>query len=137
MIKDQHMGKILKEAIRKSGKTIKQIAGELGISRNTLYSKFRLPYVRKDFVLRLGTILQHDFSSSIPSFKNYSKEFKSFWGDINDKEELKFAKKYFILLEKYNQLLMFLIRISSSENKDTIRDEITAFVRDNDFMKNK
>lgn len=130
----EHMGKIIKEAINKSGKTITQVAIDLGISRNTLYSKFKLPYVRKDFIIKLGYVLKHDFSNDITNFGEYSKIFESIWGEIDDRKEMKFAKPYLVLLEEYNKLLMLLIRISNIKNLECIREEIGTFLKDNEYL---
>ncbi len=123
------MGRMIKEAIKKNGKTITQVALELGISRNTLYNKFKLPYLRSDFMLKLGQVLGYDFAKKLSYLKEYSESLDSFMIDEIKLNNIDFSKKYFLLLEKYNQLLMFLLRISNTKNPDSVKEEINNFVK--------
>ncbi|MCP3658983.1 MAG: hypothetical protein GY830_01150 [Bacteroidetes bacterium] len=130
MIKD-HMGRMVKEAIKKNGKTVTQVANELGVSRNTLYNKFKLPYLRSDFMIRLGHVLGYDFSKKLSYLKEFSENFDSFIIEEVNINDTNFSKKYFLLLEKYNQLLMFLLRISNTKNTESVKEEVNTFVKKN------
>lgn len=57
-----HQGEILQEAIRSSGISITRIVEELGITRPTIYRKFKEDTLDVNFVKSVGQIIGHDFS---------------------------------------------------------------------------
>ena len=61
----QHRGKILKEAIYKSGIPITELAKRLGKSRMWMYLMYNNSTVSLDLVLQIGKLIHHDFSDSI------------------------------------------------------------------------
>ncbi len=58
-----HQGEILQEAIKNSGISITRIVDELGITRPTIYRKFKEETVDYSFVKKVGEIINHDFSN--------------------------------------------------------------------------
>lgn len=58
-----HQGEILQEAIKNSGISISRIVQELGITRPTIYRKFKDATLDYNFVKRVGEIIQHDFTN--------------------------------------------------------------------------
>lgn len=57
-----HQGEILQEAIKNSGISITRIVDELGITRPTIYRKFKEETLDYAFVKRVGEVIGHDFS---------------------------------------------------------------------------
>ena len=65
----QHRGEILEAVIRKSGYSIKVLAKRLGVSRNTIYNKFKEYDLSYDFIVRVGDIIRYDFTYEYPEIK--------------------------------------------------------------------
>jgi AcrR family transcriptional regulator len=57
-----HQGEIVQEAIKNSGISITRIVEELGITRPTIYRKFKDDTLDAKFVRRIGEIINHDFA---------------------------------------------------------------------------
>lgn len=57
-----HQGEILQEAIKNSGISITRIVEELGITRPTIYRKFKEDTLDVNFVKSVGQIIGYDFS---------------------------------------------------------------------------
>jgi AcrR family transcriptional regulator len=57
-----HQGEILQEAIKRSGISITRIVEELGITRPTIYRKFKEEALDANFVTSVGQIIGHNFS---------------------------------------------------------------------------
>ncbi|WP_400192749.1 hypothetical protein [Hymenobacter sp. B81] len=58
-----HQGEILQEAIKNSGISISRLVQELGITRPTIYRKFKETTLDYNFVKRVGEVIQHDFTN--------------------------------------------------------------------------
>lgn len=120
-----HQGEILQEAIKNSGISITRIVEELGITRPTIYRKFKEDTLDANFVKNIGQIIGHDFSqdftmaqqSSLPFVTPVSRasvtnsvaprvtpSLKSD-SDLNN-QLLVLQAKYIALLEAYNELLL-------------------------------
>lgn len=120
-----HQGEILQEAIKNSGISITKIVDELGITRPTIYRKFKDETLDGSFVNAVGKIIGHNFSedftvaqqSSLPFTNTVTRPAVSSavsprvsqasQGD-NDlsKQLLALQAKYIALLEAYNELLL-------------------------------
>jgi len=120
-----HQGEILQEAIKHSGISITRIVEELGITRPTIYRKFKEETVDYSFVKKVGLIINHDFSQSFtisqqeaPSFVSStvkqsvtpsvtSRTMSSQSVDSDPSRQLLALQvKYIALLEAYNELLL-------------------------------
>lgn len=124
-----HQGEILQEAIKHSGISITRIVDELGITRPTIYRKFKEETLDYAFVKRVGDIISHDFSqdftvtqqASLPFTGNSVTSVVSVTPDravtqrnvapvIGDSDPVKqllaLQQKYIALLEAYNELLL-------------------------------
>lgn len=120
-----HQGEILQEAIKHSGISITRIVEELGITRPTIYRKFKEETVDYSFVKKVGLIINHDFSSSFtisqqeahpfvtstvkqsvtPSVTSRTMSSQS--ADLDPSRQLLALQvKYIALLEAYNELLL-------------------------------
>ncbi|WP_151086668.1 helix-turn-helix domain-containing protein [Hymenobacter baengnokdamensis] len=120
-----HQGEILQEAIKNSGISITRIVEELGITRPTIYRKFKDDTLDANFVKSIGQIIGHDFShdftiaeqSSLPFVTpiarssvthNVTHRVTPAQNPDSDpsKQLLALQTKYIALLEAYNELLL-------------------------------
>lgn len=120
-----HQGEILQEAIKSSGISITRIVEELGITRPTIYRKFKDETVDYSFVKRIGDIINHDFSTDFTAVQQSALSFVTLQPKpsvtnnvtsrvtptlITDpdqsKQLLALQIKYIALLEAYNELLL-------------------------------
>ena len=120
-----HQGEILQEAIKNSGISITKIVDELGITRPTIYRKFKDGTLDVNFVTRIGEIIGHDFSSDFtivqqsalpfvthvqktPVTSVVTRSVTSAQTAENDpnRQLLALQAKYIALLEAYNELLL-------------------------------
>lgn len=120
-----HQGEILQEAIKNSGISITRIVEELGITRPTIYRKFKDETVDASFVNSVGRIIGHNFSTdftvvqqpTLPFTNNSVKN--SVTNNVTSrvqtnlsadselsKQLLALQTKYIALLEAYNELLL-------------------------------
>ena len=120
-----HQGEILQEAIKNSGISITRIVEEMGITRPTIYRKFKENTLDYNFVTRIGEIINHDFSNDITPGQQSALPFataqpknivtnhvthrvtplQSIDSDPA-KQLLVLQTKYIALLEAYNELLL-------------------------------
>lgn len=120
-----HQGEILQEAIKNSGISITRIVEELGITRPTIYRKFKEDTLDANFVKSVGAIIGHDFSQDFTLVQQSAFPFVSSpakpnvthgvtsrvtppQNPENDpiKQLLALQTKYIALLEAYNELLL-------------------------------
>ena len=120
-----HQGEILQEAIKRSGISITRIVEELGITRPTIYRKFKEEKLDGNFVTSIGQIIGHNFSDDFTVSQQSSLPFvtplartsvtpavtprvtvapKADADPIN--QLLTLQAKYITLLESYNELLL-------------------------------
>jgi hypothetical protein len=120
-----HQGEILQEAIKNSGISITRIVDELGITRPTIYRKFKEDTIDYSFVKKVGDIINRDFSHDFTSTQQSALPFVTNAirpvvtntvtprvtsvqpADIDlPKQLLNLQTKYIALLEAYNELLL-------------------------------
>ena len=120
-----HQGEMLQEAIKSSGISITRIVEELGITRPTIYRKFKDDTLDATFVKNVGLIIGHDFSqdftiseqSSLPFVTSGSRMpvtptvttrvSPASTADLDPARQLlALQTKYIALLEAYNELLL-------------------------------
>jgi predicted transcriptional regulator len=120
-----HQGQILQEAIKSSGVSITHLVDELGITRPTIYRKFKDATIDYNFVKQVGEIIGHDFSNDFTPLQQSSLPFvqtvtrsasqpsvtqrvtQSQNVDTDTAKQLMLLQsKYITLLEAYNELLL-------------------------------
>ena len=120
-----HQGEILQDAIKNSGISITRIVEALGITRPTIYRKFKDDTLDANFVTRVGDIIGHDFSqdftitqqSTLPFVTQSAKAVvtNSVTPRLTPSQNvdadptrqlLALQTKYIALLEAYNALLL-------------------------------
>ena len=120
-----HQGEIVQDAIKNSGISITRIVEELGITRPTMYRKFKDDTLDTNFVKRIGEIIGHDFAQDFTLTEQSAFSFvtpspKSTVttsvtprvtspqladSDLS-RQLLALQTKYIALLEAYNELLL-------------------------------
>lgn len=130
-----HRGEIVEEVIRKSGFSLKKLSERLGVSRNTLYNRFREAELSYEFILSVGNIIHYNFALNFPELqdKEVSTVSEGFAGyaDRDAIELLRLEKKYMGLLERYNKLMNILARLANANELETLRREILQFLEEN------
>jgi AcrR family transcriptional regulator len=120
-----HQGQILQEAIKNSGISITRIVDELGITRPTIYRKFKDETLDYAFVTRIGGIIGHNFSEDFTSLQQATLPFVTNQPTVTSvqsvtqkqpalqqpepdciKQLMALQTKYISLLEAYNELLL-------------------------------
>jgi plasmid maintenance system antidote protein VapI len=120
-----NQGEILQEAIKNSGISITRIVEELGITRPTIYRKFKEDTLDYAFVKRVGDVIGHDFSQDFTVLQQAPLSFvtpavtpsqasvvtqKAVTHPAPEldptKQLLALQAKYISLLEAYNELLL-------------------------------
>ncbi|GAC1596678.1 MAG: hypothetical protein NVS3B25_21150 [Hymenobacter sp.] len=120
-----HQGEILQEAIKNSGISITRIVEELGITRPTIYRKFKEDTIDYSFVKKVGDVINHDFSNDFTIVQQSILPFvtpishntvtRSVTNRVTpaqnsdsepSKQLLALQSKYIALLEAYNDLLL-------------------------------
>ncbi|RZJ57322.1 MAG: transcriptional regulator [Hymenobacter sp.] len=120
-----HQGEIVQEAIKNSGISITRIVEELGITRPTIYRKFKDDTLDASFVKRIGEIIGHDFAQDFTMPEQSSLPFVSPTAKVSvtsnvtprvtpaqptdldtSRQLLALQTKYIALLEAYNELLL-------------------------------
>lgn len=120
-----HQGEILQEAIKNSGISITRIVDELGITRPTIYRKFKEETVDYSFVKKVGEIINHDFSDDFTALQQSAISFVTtpvrntttvpvtsrvtpaqLTENDPSRQLLLLQAKYIALLEAYNELLL-------------------------------
>ncbi|RZK32426.1 MAG: hypothetical protein EOO63_01425 [Hymenobacter sp.] len=115
----------MQDAIKSSGISITRIVEELGITRPTMYRKFKDDTLDTNFVKRIGEIIGHDFAQDFtlpeqsafafvtPSAKNSvtssvtPRVTPAQPADLDQSRQLlALQTKYIALLEAYNELLL-------------------------------
>ncbi len=120
-----HQGEILQEAIKSSGISITRIVEEMGITRPTIYRKFKEDTIDYNFVKRVGDVIGRDFASDFTTTQQSSLPFVTQQINVTNRppvtprvtssamadngasgQLLALQTKYIALLEAYNELLL-------------------------------
>ena len=103
-----HKGKILERAIRRSEFPISLLAKKIGKSRQHVYDLFEKDVIPLDTLLRVGSIINHDFSKEIKELSDLPANYK--YAILKEPDAVKdsasyWRGKYVELLEKHQLLL--------------------------------
>jgi len=120
---EKHKGEILEMAVRKGPYTVKTLANKLGISRATLYNKFRDHNVDYGFLLRVGDAICYDFKKDFPELKTTIAIPRQL-GEVR-----RLQQSYLQLLERYDRLFSFLIKITHEYGLDAMKKQIDQLTR--------
>ena len=103
-----HKGEIIEKAVRKQRFPITLLAKRLGLSRRHIYNIFNNPKTSLDLVLKIGKIIQYDFTEELKDIARIPEEYKINQlsePDISFETINYWKSKYFELLQKHNNLL--------------------------------
>ena len=128
-----HRGEIVEKAIRRSGFSLTKLAEKVGISRNTLYNKFKDADLSYAFIMEVGKVIHYDFTLTFPEMKTEIGPTSA--NPISQHREDLLATlwrlegKYNQLLEKYNKLLEIVISIVDENDLYEMRQEIAQMLK--------
>lgn len=112
-----HHGQTVERIIRRNGYSIAELARIIQVNRRSVYNWFNQRHLKPEIIFRIGSVLNHDFSTEFPSLfvkgetigKN-TVHFTESAEQVTGMEESNWKDKYIDLLEKYNELLQFCIK---------------------------
>jgi len=131
---DKHRGEIVEDVIRKSGFSLKKLSERLGVSRHTLYNRFKEPELGYEFIIAVGNIIHYNFTLEFPELQAEISEMDERpmgYVDRDAIELLKLKRKYTGQLERYNRFLGILVRLANTNELQTVRREIFQFLEEN------
>jgi DNA-binding XRE family transcriptional regulator len=126
-----HRGEIVEKTLRKSGYSLTKLAAKLGISRNTLYNRFKNADLSYHFIMEVGKVIYYDFTLDFPEMKeNVDRSSAAY--DLLEKDQTtelwRIEKKYAELLEKHAKLLAILARTANENELPTLHQEIAQML---------
>ena len=111
----KHRGQVIEKAVRRNGIKISELANRLGNSRRHVYNIFSNPHVPIDTIVQIGNIIHYDFARELSDLQELKRNSNHFADNqqnssANETETLKkdienWKSKYYVLLEKYNDIL--------------------------------
>lgn len=130
---NKHRGHIIEMAVRGSGRPIAEISEKLGITRGTLYQKFKKNYINDAFMIKVSKAIDYDFSTMLPDldYKLMDKQrFKEMDGEYisTKRSSIEIALMYEGLLDQYRTLLIILLKLSVETLPDDVREKICNFI---------
>lgn len=131
-----HRGAVVEEAVRKSGFPLKKLAERLGISRNTLYNKFRDPLVSYSFIQRIGQIIFYNFGFEFPEMDTTASEAAEpdvTYSRQDTRDLISVSKRYVGVLEQQNKLLSVLVRVANDNISPAVKSSIDQFINSEPF----
>ena len=136
-----HRGQEVEKIVRNSGYSLTKLAANLHISRNTLYSRFADAALGYSFIMKIGSIICYDFSTTFPEIQqDPDLEKENAISMLAHQDEstiiLHLKGKYTKLLEKYNKLLSVLIKIAHRNEMHQLKNELIDLV-DSVMLKEK
>ncbi|WP_165941892.1 helix-turn-helix domain-containing protein [Cardinium endosymbiont of Culicoides punctatus] len=142
---ENHKGKIVQAAIKKSGYQITALAEKLGIARNTLYTKLKDAKLDDGFIIKVSNAIHYDFSSDFPHLNNkcdtsstgiITYNVKGAYRNPDFVELQALNKKYLTLIEEYNKLFKILILLANNNDLIGIKKEIAEFMEEEEKERN-
>jgi transcriptional regulator with XRE-family HTH domain len=119
-----HRGEIVEKILRKSGYSITKLAKKLGISRNTLYNRFKNADLSYRFIMEVGKVLYYDFTIDFPAMK----EDIGLLEKDQTKELWRIERKYTELLEKHAKLVATLVKLANENELAALHQEIAQMI---------
>lgn len=108
---DLHHGRIIERTVRRNRMGISEIARKLCISRRTLYNWFDMNKLDVQTILKIGSVVGHDFSQEFPEeFAKIDQRRDEMFTDtgkslLPEDAVYYWMDKYIKLLEKFNETL--------------------------------
>ncbi|MCX2433216.1 MULTISPECIES: helix-turn-helix domain-containing protein [unclassified Pedobacter] len=112
-----HHGQTVERIIRRNGYSIAELARIIKVNRRSVYNWFNQRHLKPEIIFRIGSVLNHDFSSEFPSLfvkgETIGKTTFHYTESAENApglEDANWKDKYIDLLEKYNELLQLCIK---------------------------
>lgn len=135
-----HKGKILQNAIKESGVSITKIVekvkkkyNHIKCSRARMYHLFKEEEIDDGFLLKVGSVIYHDFSDEIPSLaqnkavKHSDEDSKAEYKRFED-EFFHIRQEYARLQHSYIELLGLLTKVANQNNDVALKKAIENFL---------
>ncbi len=127
-----HHGHSVELVLRRSNKSMEEIAKELGITRKTLYNNFSKKSLSRDFLEKLGKIVDFDFESL---FLSYDEILSISRFEIRKGQYINLSKSsasLVIMMERlfidYRDTLMMLLEIVTEDVSAKLKKDIHDFI---------
>ncbi len=117
---EKHKGEILEQLVRKIPYPIKLLSKNLGISRTTLYNRFKSSQLDYDFLLQVSKILHLDLQDKVSQL--YPQVILPF--NHYNRQNIIINKKYIQLLEAYQRLFSFLVKLTHKYGLEHIKNQL-------------
>lgn len=116
-------GEILERSIRRSSKSISELAKRMDVSRGSFYYWFAQKKLDPTVLVKIGKLIDHDFAEDFPGLgakKTYGKS-EDGAGIPICAEAMHWKSKYLDLAQKYNHLIT-----RQKENFEHVYSEINT-----------
>jgi len=109
-----HYGEIVERVIRRNGHSITDVSKGTRVNRRSIYNWFNQRHLKPEIILKIGHVINHDFSVEFPDLftsQDFDKNFVQFPAgkdhpvNVNE-QDLVWKDKYITLLEQYNTVLL-------------------------------
>ncbi len=74
MQEEPHIGNLIKEELKRQGRTISWLAKQIGYSREHVYKLFYRNWIYTDLLLKISEILDYDFFKYYSEYQKNKKE---------------------------------------------------------------
>ncbi len=139
--KDTSKSELIKRVVSEFYFSKKEISQGMRMSRGTFYNKLNAKKISRDFIAKLSLFLDYSFVEEFPEYKEYIEgkmhEKNPFYSVEDSKSIKEVEAKYFILLEEYNRLLKFIIKISNGLNPRSLSLSMHKFLKKERFLLKK
>ncbi|WP_413666725.1 hypothetical protein ACEN9X_19565 [Mucilaginibacter sp. Mucisp86] len=111
-IRTVHCGEIVESVVRRSHTGLSEISRKIGISRQTMYNWFKNPILNMADIIKIGAVIEYDFSGEFPPLVNEEapsalkiQDTDPLPGESRNQAKYYWMEKYIRLLERYNEIL--------------------------------
>lgn len=133
-----HQGRIIKNAINKMGIPFSTVAKRMKISRNTLYKRFsQEDSIPNIFILKLGHIIQYDFSETLPTIYKKEKIDNIYEDEIfqvyRNKSLIalqKLKEEHAKIVKLHQKALLILLEIANRNKDKNLKEKIEQLVKE-------
>ncbi len=127
-----HHGRSVELVLRRSNKSMIKIAKELGITRKTLYSNFAKQSLSRDFLEKIGKVVDFDFESLFLG-DNEVLSISEFYGSKFKYVNLKNSPTMLVIMMErifidYGDTLIMLLELVTKDISEKLKKDIYDFI---------